>query len=327
MAASQKNIVGEEDIVLSGEDIKEMTENTRSFSLALRALYTHKVLDDKSDAAIKFKDVRDETAQHANVYAKHVIPETTNFIRSLKDYFVNYTVPFDDWSKMLPSILIETEALITDVEKLLDLYHNIMVPLKKCEDKARVISAEFHILQTKYEEECKKYEREADKIKNKYSFQILNRITYPFRTQSVEAKMDLAQKAKARSKPHKNAAEIVDKTFISKLQKFIASLENISGFFTVTKQDLISFKDTQKPENRKKMKQHYDNMNHGASGIKAACNIFFSSLPAVTTNFDALPIQGSAQRQSQYVTLEMQPSEIPPQPKYVLLKLSLPENP
>ena len=69
------------------ENLKEMPKNMHIFSLSTRALYTNKAVGTSTDAARRFRKLRDDTRQDAMVYLKCILPISIKFVASIKDYF------------------------------------------------------------------------------------------------------------------------------------------------------------------------------------------------------------------------------------------------
>jgi hypothetical protein len=72
------------------ENLKEMQKNMHIFPLSMRALYTDKAVGTSTDAACKFRKLRDDTRNYAMVYLKCILPISTKFVMSIKEYFANY---------------------------------------------------------------------------------------------------------------------------------------------------------------------------------------------------------------------------------------------
>ena len=70
--------------------LKKMTEHLRYFSLSMRGLYAEKNVGTSSKAAHKFTKIRDETRDDAKKYSKVILPLTTKFVSSIKDFFEFY---------------------------------------------------------------------------------------------------------------------------------------------------------------------------------------------------------------------------------------------
>ena len=82
------------------------------------------------------------------VYLKCILPISVKFVASIKDYFANYeALSYGEWCEMLPDILDETITYKELAYTVLGIYEGLMVPLKKRQDKAKIIMTEFKDLQ------------------------------------------------------------------------------------------------------------------------------------------------------------------------------------
>ncbi|XP_028399607.1 uncharacterized protein LOC114523008 [Dendronephthya gigantea] len=286
--------VTEKDLNSLSQNLKEMPESMRLFSLCFRSLYSDNAVGGHSEAAVKFRKIRDDTRQDAMVYLKCVLPATTNFIRSVKEYFGTYeALSYEEWYRMLPDILEDTKAHKDLAQMVLDLYENIMVPLKQREDDATTVMKEFEGLQSKYEEICKEYEATASS-KRKWASALLfvpvvNMIACPLLGRAARENTALAVANKMDAEIHGGAAIIVSQTLIPALSNFINGLKKVAGFFQVLEQELKSFETKAGKDEPKRL--HYKLMCYSARDINSLCCTFFQALPDVRTDFEALPVE------------------------------------
>ncbi|XP_028399605.1 uncharacterized protein LOC114523006 [Dendronephthya gigantea] len=294
MAESQSDIVTEAGVNNFDKNLKEMAENMKVFSSAMRDLYTKKAEaeDDESDVAMRFREIRDYTRKDAIVYVECVLPITERLIQSIKTYFEYYhqeVSSFEEWCKMLPDILKSTADLKHLAHVVLDMYDNMIVPIKTREDEAKMIKAEFVDLKSKYEKECKKYKTKSHNRKicayAVMPIPVVNLIAYPRLKKSARENKALAVASKKHFEDNENAAQIVDEILMPSLGKFIKSLENVAGFIGVVEQDL-----QKKPcENE----FHYNVMKSKEKKMRERCETFTQVWPSVRTDLRALPTEAT----------------------------------
>eukprot|EP00112_Aurelia_sp_Birch-Aquarium-sp1_P011487 Seg2415.2 transcript_id=Seg2415.2/GoldUCD/mRNA.D3Y31 product="hypothetical protein" protein_id=Seg2415.2/GoldUCD/D3Y31 len=91
----------------------------------------------------------------------------------------------------------------------------------------------------------------------------------------------------------------MSEALIPALKAFIDGLEKIAGFFEIVKNELESFKKKGKDVSAKKQAGqgpkilHYKFMQSKAKTIKQGCFGFYAMLPAVRTDFEAIPTAGT----------------------------------
>ncbi|XP_028399606.1 uncharacterized protein LOC114523007 [Dendronephthya gigantea] len=268
MPKSRHDSLTEEAANKLSHHLEEMPKNMRQFTSDFRALYTDQAVGGHSEAAIKFRKIRDDTRQDAMVYLKCVLPATTNFIRSVKEYFEYYeALSYDDWCELLPDILEETKTHKDLAQTVLDIHQNIMVPLKKRKDEAQVVMTEFANLQNLYNQS----------------------------EGSAREKMARAIASEKQHEINKNAARIVAETLILALCKFIDGLQEVARFFQVIENELNSFKDSSEEGVDERKQSHYKIIKNSAREVKFLCVAFYGVLPDVRTDLEALPSQDTDQ--------------------------------
>ncbi|CAH3160040.1 unnamed protein product, partial [Porites lobata] len=116
-----------------------MSMSMRMFSLSMRSLYVEKAVGSKAEAAVKFRELRDDTRNDAMVYLKGILPLSTKFVSSISEYFEYFdALEFEEWCNMLSDILEETIGYRQLCETLLQMHEDILVPLKKRQDEAKL---------------------------------------------------------------------------------------------------------------------------------------------------------------------------------------------
>ena len=164
--------------------LQDMPTDMRLFSLAMRSLYADKAVGGNSKPAENFRKLRDATRNDAMVYLKGVLPLSADFVVSISEYFEYYdTLKYEKWSEMLSDILQETAAYKQMAEALVKMHEDILVPLKKRQDEAKIILREFKDLQQEFEKKKKELEERAGTKRNwaiAFAF-----VPYSMRSQSL----------------------------------------------------------------------------------------------------------------------------------------------
>ena len=265
---SQYDCMTQEAVNRLSENLEEMPRNMRQFSSVFRDLYRDQAVGGHSEAAVKFRKLRDDTRRDAMVYLKCILPATTNFIRSVKEYFEYYeALSYDDWCELLPDILEETKTHKHLAQTVLDLYQEITAPLKKRQDRARVVMAEFVNLQSVY------YLSEG----------------------SPRGNMALAIASEKQYDINKQAARTVAETLIPALSRFVDGLQKVARFFGVIENELESFEDKSEGDTDERKQSHYKVIRNSAREVKSLCAAFYGVLPDVRTDFEALPNENTDQ--------------------------------
>ncbi|XP_028399845.1 uncharacterized protein LOC114523181 [Dendronephthya gigantea] len=250
------------------ENLEELPRNMRQFSSVFRDLYADQAVGGNSDAAVKFRKIRDDTRQDAMVYLKCILPATTNFIRSVKEYFENYeALSYEEWCEMLPDILEETKEHKDLAQTVLHMYQDIRVPLKKRQDSARMVMTEFSNLQT----------------------------VYHLSEESPSANAARAIASEKQYKVNKNAARLVAETLIPALSRFIDGMQKVAEFYRVIEKEQKSFEDRTEQRIDKLKQSHYNVIRNSVREIKSLCAEFYAVIPDIRTDFKALPSEDTDQ--------------------------------
>ena len=282
------------------ESLKEMPQNMHAFSLSMRALYSDKAVGTSTDAARKFTKLRDDTRQEAMIYLKCVLPVATKFVMSIKEYFANYdALSYEEWCEMLPDILEETTTYKEIAKIVVEMHQNLIIPLKRRQDDAKIIMTEFKDLKSEYK---KKKEELEDTAKTKMGWAIalafipgVNTIATPLL--AISANKDIAEAVtkNVQSDIQQAAALVVEETLIPALTSFISGLEKAAGFFEVMETEMQSFEEGTKKSIESPKKLHYKRISNEAKEMKSLCQAFWAVLPAVRTDFEAIPEEGTDQ--------------------------------
>lgn len=280
------------------EQLQEMPTNMRLFSLAMRSLYAENAVGTDNGTARRFRELRDNTRNDALVYLKVVLPVCTKFVASLEDYFQNYeALTFEDWKEVLEDIRDETRTCKEVAETCVKMHEDMLIPLKKREDEAKALIKEFKNLEMEYRKQEEEFKKNA-KTKRGWAFglafvPVVNVIATPMLYASADADIAKALANAEQSKINGASVLVVSKTLIPALKDFIASLENAAGFFNVIEIELDGFSEKADKSLESRKKLHYMKMKNDANELKSLCQSFYSVIPAVRTDFLAIPNEGT----------------------------------
>ena len=282
------------------KNLKEMPSNMKMFSLSMRSLYAEKAVGTDTETAIKFRKLRDDTRQDAIVYLKCILPATTKFVSSIKEYFGYYeALSYEEWREMLPDILEETTTYKEFAKTVLEMHEDILVPLKRREDEAKIIMTEFKDLQEEFEKQKAEFENSA-KTKRGWAFALtfvpgVNAIATPLLGLAANLDSAKAIAKDAESKIHEAAALVVAHTLIPALSNFIDGLAKAAGFFSVMEQELGAFEGKAEKATKSPKQLYYKVMSKEAGNMVSLCQAFYAILPDIRTDFEAIPSEGTNQ--------------------------------
>ncbi|KAK3738579.1 hypothetical protein QZH41_009999, partial [Actinostola sp. cb2023] len=268
------------------------------FSLYMRSLYVEKAVGTDSAAARKFRQLRDDTRNDAMVYLKGMLPVSKKLVSAIDDYFDYYDgLAYEEWLENLPDILEETQGYRELCEIVVKMHEGMLTPLKQREDKAKEVMLELTELQKEYDKKKKELEASAED-KNDWALGLafipgVNLIASPLLLASANKDMAEATASCAQAKLQEAAALLVKEELIPCLKAFISGLEKVAGFFSIMENQLQQFigKGEKSQENPKKL--HYTMMKKKAKELRSNCQSFMAVLPAVRTNFEAIPTEGT----------------------------------
>lgn len=232
------------------------------------------------------------------VYVEGILPLSTKFVSSVSECFEYYeALDFDEWCEMLPDILEETIGYRQLCETLLKMHEDILVPLKKRTDEAKIMVTEFRDLKEEYERQKQQLEGSASNKRWWSRFlvwiPIVNLIVPPLLQDSAGS--DLAKAvAKGQQAQIQEAASIaVGQALIPALEAFIDGIRKAAGFFSVMEQELRKFECIAERVKDDPRKLYYKVMNKEAKDMKSICQVFYAVLPDVKTDFLAIPTAGT----------------------------------
>jgi hypothetical protein len=268
----------------------------------MRSLYAEQDVGAASDVARKFRKLRDDTRDDAKIYFKVILPLTTKFVCSVKEFFEYYdALSYEEWCETLPDILEDIKTHKELAHTLLKMYKEIMVPLKKREDEAKIIMTNFKDLQINYEKFTKECQDKA-KTKRNWAYAlafipVVNLIATPLLRSFANEDTAKAIAKIQETKILGTAALAVAETLIPALSDFIESLSKAASFFKIMEIEIESFgkkgEAAMSKESRKK--SHYRIMKNKVVTINPSCHAFFAALPAILTDFEAIPDDGTDQ--------------------------------
>ncbi|KAK3737715.1 hypothetical protein QZH41_000176 [Actinostola sp. cb2023] len=298
MAEQAPTMVEDKALLNINDALHSLPNDMMMFSLYMRSLYVENAVGTDSEAAQKFRQLRDDTRNDAMVYEKGVLPVSKKLVSAIDDYFDYYAgLTYEEWLENLSDILKETEGYRELCEIIVKMHESMLIPLKQREDKAKEVMLELTDLQKEYDEAKKKLEASA-KIKKGFAIGLMflpmvSAIASPLL--SASAKKDMAQATAncAQAKLQEAAALLVKEELIPCLKVFISGLEKVAGFFSIVENQLQQFigKGEKSQENPKKL--HYTMMKKKAKEVRSNCDSFMAVLPAVRSNFQAIPTEGT----------------------------------
>ncbi|XP_054760962.2 uncharacterized protein LOC129267259 [Lytechinus pictus] len=280
------------------ESLSEMPLNMRLFSLAMRSLYADKAVGGDSKAAEDFRKLRDNTRDDAMVYLKGVLPVATKFVSNISEFFEFYTaLSYEEWCEMLKYIQQQITCYKGLAKVLVKMHEDVLVPLKKRQDEATVIVKSLQNLQEVYDKKRKELESSSS-MKNAWAIGLLfvpfiNVIAVPLL--AVSASTDLAEAVATGEEGdiQARAAIAIKECLVPALKNLIDGLEAAAGFFSVMENELAKFEGKANEALENKLMLHYKLMKKEAEKMDGLCMKFHAVLPAVRTDFLAIPTTGT----------------------------------
>ena len=279
------------------QQLEDMPKNIRLFSRSVRSLYAQNTVGKTAEASQKFRELRDDTRNDAMVYLKGILPLSNKFVSSIRDFFDFYeTLNFQEWCEKLTSIHEETVGYKQLCETLLKMHTDILVPLKKRQDQAKVVVAECKDLQKKFESkkrECEKSGQTSQMLGIGFSL-LIPPVGHVFREKAND---DFAE-----ADAHGTKAEIqgaaaiaIRDTLIPALEHFVEGITEAAGFFSVMEQEIGKFEGKAEKGKDDAKSLHYKVMRREAQDMKSICQTFCAALPEVKSDFEAISSEGTDQ--------------------------------
>ena len=289
-----------EAVVDLRRQISGMSKSMQVFSLSMRSLYVDKAVGTSTEAARKFRKLRDDTRNDAMVYLKGILPLSTKFVASISEYFEYYdALEYEEWCEMISDILDETIGYRELCETLLKMHEDILVPLKKRQDEAKLVITEFEKLRGVFQKKQQEFEAKAQS-KTDWAIGLSVVPLFGPILQSVmegEAAKDMLEAVahKAEAEIQEAATTAVRDTLIPALERFIEGITKAAGFFSVMEQEIRKFESKAEKSTKDPKKLYYKVMSKQAKDMKSICQAFYAILPAVRTDFEAIPTEGTDQ--------------------------------
>jgi len=275
-------------------DLPNLGTTMHLFSLSMRSLYCEEKVSESVEHGKEFISLRDKTRNDAVAYLRCVMPLTETCVLKLQEYFSYYEcLKFDEWEECVPDILEEVEAYRGACNALVKIHNSFCVTLKKRKDKATELCGQFKDLQAQYERDIKALRKSAQD-KNFWAVPLVfvpyvGVIVSPLLVASGMSDVTKAVAKRGQQQIMFAASKSVSEVLMPAMDRFIKGLEIVAGFFNIVHNELESFDD--KMEKRKKL--HYKMLRRKAGEIKAGCRAFHGLLPAVKTDFQAIPTEGT----------------------------------
>lgn len=299
------NAIKEETVDKLLEDLKDVPDKMRNFSLNMRALYSDKTVVSTSKYAEQFNGFKNELKRQAMFYMNVLNPLGISTVQSLKDLFEYYELlELDEWISNVEDIIDTVDRYRTLCQIIVKEHKKILVPLKKVED-------EVHTLLPQVESSNKEMEDAKGKLMNSvasnYAFAVgagsvepsLLLFTLPIATVMALIKKSRVADLDNQSKVNDFLIATASETMIPTIALFISNVEALAGFFEVLYQELNSLS---KYGDRRMKEIHFKMMRSKASQIQKHCKCFFAVTPQFET--DLLAIRESVEDKSTDVWLE-----------------------
>jgi len=275
-------------------DLPNLGTSMHLFSLSMRSLYCEEKVSASVENGREFISLRDATRDDAVAYLRGVMPINETCLMKLQEYFSYYEcLKFDEWQECIPDILEEVAAYREACNALVKIHDTFCVTLKKRQDTAKELCAQFENLQAEYDKEI---EALRAKAKSKHNWALglafvpmVGAIATPILLSSGNSDLSQAVAKRGQQQIMFSASKSVSDVLMPALAQFIKGLEIIAGFFNIVHNELRSFDD--RMEQKKKL--HYMMLRGKAREIKAGCRAFHGVLPAVKTDFQAIPTDGT----------------------------------
>ena len=283
----------EQTVAVLANDLPKMSQNMQLFSLSMRSLYAENSVSSSSENGPEFISLRDATRNDAVAYLQGVMPLNETCVLKLQEFFEYYEcLSFEEWKECVEDILGEVAAYQEACKALVEIHVDMMVVLKQRQDTAKVLCKKFVGLEAKYEEEIATLRNSAS-TKQGWAIglafiPLVGAIASPILSGSASSDIAEAVAKKNQQEIMLAASRAVSDILIPALGDFIQGLEIIGGFFNMMHKELKSF---DRMEERKKV--HYLVLKKKSAEIKAGCRAFHGALPAVRSNFQAIPTQGT----------------------------------
>ncbi|PIK62478.1 hypothetical protein BSL78_00575 [Apostichopus japonicus] len=269
--------------------LKELPRNMLIFSRGLRSLYEENAVEFSSHKAFEINNIRDQTRRDAVVYMKKVLPLSSQMVRAIEEYFDDYEKhELTAWKCELPCILQKVNGYQQCCTEVIRMYEDMMVPLKKRQDEAKVLISELEVLNNELIKRKQALEKEAANSRG-WAFGLafvpgVNLIASPLLSSSANSDMAKAAKEAKQVEINKTSAFVVSDSLIPALSAFLDGLNAVAGFFNIMKEELTAFHS--KGERAKRL--HYNMMKKKAVEMKGSCKEFYAMIRLVQTDMQCI---------------------------------------
>ena len=241
------------------------------------------------EPAREFRKLRDKTRDDAMVYNQYILPVSTKFVSSIREYFEYYdALNYEEWCEMLSDILQEIKGYKELCDTVLQVHEDVLVPLKKRNDEALLLVTKFKDLEVEFEKRKRELEERAQKNRDWAIFLAFVPYIGPMAAQGLGFLADVHM-AKAvaegqQAKIQEAASVALSKALIPALKKFINGIEIAAGFFSTIEHELMSFENKASNADDDPKKCHYMVMKTEAKDMKSTCQTFYAVLPTEGTD-------------------------------------------
>ncbi|XP_063710646.1 uncharacterized protein LOC134839133 [Symsagittifera roscoffensis] len=273
------------------------------FSGSLRRLFNEVNVTGQDDATRTFLEVRDSTRQQSIVYSKEILPKTEEAIKMISSYMDSYSdLDFDEWAECLNDTLEELKEAKDVCEVLRHMHNEIIIGMKKNEDKAVVGIEKLEEMKNQYARQRQDLIKEARESKEKaqstrFWGAVFGGVTLGISAaicEGVASGHDLESDRKTAEAVAKlQNAEIASKAvmltsteLIPAIGNFIKSLEVCVSFINLSKtkvEKMIS------AGNHGAKQKYYKMMKNRAKEISELCEMFVSVTDRMRNNLAAIP--------------------------------------
>ncbi|KAK2565860.1 hypothetical protein P5673_010148 [Acropora cervicornis] len=290
----------EREVKMLGDALKDMPVYMRIFSRTLRSLYVQHAVGTNDEPAREFRKLRDKTRDDAMVYHQYILPVSTKFVSSIREYFEYYdALNYEEWCEMLPDILQETKGYKELCNTVLQMHEDLLEPLKKRNDEALLLVTKFEDLEVEYEKKKRELEERAKKNQDWAIFlafvPYIGEMAALLLSVLADLHMEKAVAEGQQAKIQEAVSVAVSKALIPAVNKFIDGIETAAAFFSAIEHQLMSFENKASNADDDPKRGHYMVMKTKAKDMKSTCQSFYAVLPAVRTNFEAIPTEGTDQ--------------------------------
>ncbi|KXJ22389.1 uncharacterized protein LOC110252602 isoform X1 [Exaiptasia diaphana] len=274
--------------------LEEMPRQIRMFSESMKKRFVDQALRSDPESCAKYKKLRNDTKNDALVYINAVLPIVEVVVSEIEGVFEHFmNLNNEDLYKQFHGMLEELQNCRQLCDMARSMNENMMVTLKRREDKAKEVELEIRELQQECVRKQSEFEKSAEfkrKMAIALSFvPVVNLFAAPplFVAANSDKKDALVQRTEAQAKDA--AATAVLETLIPALTAFTEGLGTVAGFLSEMESELIKCHANGERCMKDSFKSFSDVMKLvNASNILMKCKDFRWVLPSVKTDFLAI---------------------------------------